>query len=389
MGNKISLQKRGIGIAMFILLVLGVSNNLKAQQYIQQVFDYNNTNEFGNDIIRNSDNSYFLLGNLKEDTANYSKMFLIKTDSLFNPLWSKIYYSDSVFNSGQNIIPISDSTYILISLSGYSNSKSTQRLIKIDAVGDTIWTNEIGNFGYFTFLNTLGIKGDTLFLYGSAFNRSIDNNTLGLIVGINTNTGQIVKSETYELSSHLNTYFAKAGKKIIGGLTRYYILGFSLIDTVDFKTSCFILELDSNFSNEKVVIISDSAATYQNVPNIDVSDVSNKILVGFTTNDHIGSGPKYCFAEFDDQLNFKWAKKYYGVQGNLDFYDAKYSEIKNTIITTNGSNIYILDSVGNIVKNSDAYTNQLLISPYSHFEKSIIDSNRIIWFGSIRVIRWV
>jgi hypothetical protein len=117
------------------------------------------------DILITNDFGYFIL---TEDHTNLNNenIWLIKTDSTGDTLWTKIYDLTSDDNAAK-IIETADGNYII---AGWGLIDSTYRamLIKIDAEGDTIWCN---------FSDTTSSAGSICLTQDGGYATSGNNNT--------------------------------------------------------------------------------------------------------------------------------------------------------------------------------------------------------------------
>ncbi|HEX5001719.1 MAG TPA: T9SS type A sorting domain-containing protein [Bacteroidia bacterium] len=102
-------------------------------------------NDYGNSVLPADDGGYFLLGS----THSFLNpgIYLIKTDSVGIPLWSKTY--EGTIQNGPNtrrytIRKTNDSGYIIFA---EWVTVSDLFLIKIDSTGNVIWANSFGGSG--------------------------------------------------------------------------------------------------------------------------------------------------------------------------------------------------------------------------------------------------
>jgi len=100
-------------------------------------------------VIQTADNGYAILGSTNSFGAGFNDFYLIKTDSIGQILWSKAY-GGIKDDWGTSIQQTSDGGYIL---EGYTESfgigPRNLYLLKIDAIGDTLWTKTYGGtYGY-------------------------------------------------------------------------------------------------------------------------------------------------------------------------------------------------------------------------------------------------
>ncbi|MGB9722032.1 MAG: T9SS type A sorting domain-containing protein [bacterium] len=96
-------------------------------------------NEVGYAVDITQDKGYVIVGGSGFNWA-FDPIYLIKTDSLGNVEWNKIYYSDTVYSVGMAVQQTSDGGYIVAGSSTLDGGQVV--LIKTDPLGDTLWTKQ-------------------------------------------------------------------------------------------------------------------------------------------------------------------------------------------------------------------------------------------------------
>jgi hypothetical protein len=100
-------------------------------------------NDYGNSVLQTSDDGFIIAGSTSSYGAGLSDGYIIKTDSIGNVMWTKTY--GGVNNDEFKYIEqISDTTYILC---GSTNTPSDVYVVKINSLGNSIWTRTIGGSG--------------------------------------------------------------------------------------------------------------------------------------------------------------------------------------------------------------------------------------------------
>lgn len=102
-------------------------------------------------VLQTYDNGFIIAGSTSSYGVGSYDFYLIKTNSFGDTLWTKTYGKPS-WDICTDIIQTSDKGYIL---TGYMESQITGDyqacVIKIDSIGDTLWTKYYGNGSWTTF----------------------------------------------------------------------------------------------------------------------------------------------------------------------------------------------------------------------------------------------
>jgi len=97
-------------------------------------------------VRQTSDQGYIILGQTRSIGAGLDDLWLLKTDTNGDTLWTKTY-GDSLDNNAGSVEITADYGYILTGTSELNSSGEQDIwLIKVDEYGDTLWTNKIGGY---------------------------------------------------------------------------------------------------------------------------------------------------------------------------------------------------------------------------------------------------
>jgi len=129
--------------AIIILLLLGVDDF---------IYGWTRTyggsgNDAGISVIRTTDGGYIVVGWTNSFGASGYDVYLIKTDSLGDTLWTRTY-GGSGNDQGISVIKTIDGGYIIVGLtSSFGAGGDDVYLVKTDSLGDTLWTRTYGGSG--------------------------------------------------------------------------------------------------------------------------------------------------------------------------------------------------------------------------------------------------
>ncbi|MFH2143852.1 MAG: T9SS type A sorting domain-containing protein [Bacteroidota bacterium] len=159
--------------------------------------------DYGKEVQQTSDGGYIICGHTRIDTLSNYEIYLIKTDSYGDTLWTKIF-AGAENDKGNSVKQTNDGGYIVAGLYDLNIC-----LIKTNATGDTLWTKNLGgtrgnsvqqttDLGYIVagdngggaYLAKTNIFGDTLWtktfasFYGFSVQQTTDG---GFIIAGQTN----------------------------------------------------------------------------------------------------------------------------------------------------------------------------------------------------------
>ncbi|MFA5034019.1 MAG: T9SS type A sorting domain-containing protein [bacterium] len=101
----------------------------------------------GSSVQQTEDGGYIVAGTTHLDSSDYGNAWLIKTNSMGDTLWTR-RFGGSMFDAGRSVQQTKDKGYIIAGQTGsYGAGNSDVWLIKTDSIGDTLWTRTFGGTG--------------------------------------------------------------------------------------------------------------------------------------------------------------------------------------------------------------------------------------------------
>ena len=121
-----------------------VKTDINGNAIWKKTYGGNSYGEYGYSVKQTIDGGYISVGYINNSQAD---VYLVKTNSIGDTLWTKTYGGDSV-DSGHSIYLTSDSGYIIAGgTNSYGAGGEDVYLIKIDSIGDILWTKSFGGVG--------------------------------------------------------------------------------------------------------------------------------------------------------------------------------------------------------------------------------------------------
>ncbi|MDD5528755.1 MAG: T9SS type A sorting domain-containing protein [bacterium] len=106
---------------------------------------YDGINVGFSEVQLTTDNGYILTGGTNFYVAGKGDVWLVKTDSLGDTLWTKIFGGDSCSDYGYSVQQTTDGGFIIAGTTySFGAGKCDAYLIKTNSSGDTLWTKTFG-----------------------------------------------------------------------------------------------------------------------------------------------------------------------------------------------------------------------------------------------------
>ena len=285
--------------------VYAVKTDSLGQTKIRKTFGGINIDK-GFCIRQTKDSGYVLVGYTNSFGAGGYDVYLIKTDSLLNELWTKTY-GGTDWDFGNCIEQTTDGGFIICgSTYSYGKGNEDYYLIKTNATGDTLWTKTYGGTkedvansviqtsdGGYILTGTTKSMGDTL---GDFY--TIKTNSLGDTIWTNKFGGSHLDYGNDILESRYGGY-------IIGGETQSFGAGNS--DGIIIKIST------SGVAGSTLTI---GNTNFDNIESITEATDGKIAMTGITLSYGAGNGDVYFFI-IDNNWNFYNSTTFGGSQYDI------------------------------------------------------------------------
>lgn len=289
--------------------------------------------EVGYSVSQTTDYGYIITGYAKSFGAGDADIYLVKTDSLGNPLWMQIYGGDKE-DIGYSVIQSTDGGYVITgSTKSYGTGGLDVYLIKTDSIGDTLWTKTFGGIANDAGRSVIQAVDGGYVISGWITYYGGDYQEIYLIK--TDSAGDTVWTRNF---GGLNNDVAYSVKQTTDG--GYTIAGWTTSYGPD-RENIYIIKTDSNGDSLWANNFGGNKNDYGQ-STVETSD-SGFVVAGYTNS----YTTKYdvCLIKFDKFGNTLWSKSF-GANYDDYGYSVKQTSDKGYIITgamANSSYPYCLD----------------------------------------------
>jgi hypothetical protein len=325
-------------LAFLFLILIGASTDARIRQRALQ-----NASAF--DIAPLQEGGFIVTGGLNSGTNK--TCYLMKFDSLGNPVWLSSYTNSVEFYSyGKCVIPLPGNGYLFAGVMFHdtiSNEEIT--LAKCDPAGTILWSKEYGN----------------PFDDDEAGNMILVNNGI-LIAGHCTNYGQggedffLIKTDSSGNLQWTKTFGSALNERGIDLV--HHPLGFILggygLESSGTKNDILLLVLDS--STNMVNTIRISLPGNQELKDIDIDNNGN-ILIAATTETN-GNSPHALLLKISSQWNLIWSKTLqtdFSIPYKITHTDNGFVVAGETYLHVNEENAFVMEMDSNCTILSENY----------------------------------
>ncbi|MBE0433479.1 hypothetical protein IBX73_08445 [candidate division WOR-3 bacterium] len=187
-------------------------------------------NDYGRCVIQSADGGYVMTGWTTSWGAGNTDVCIIKTDSLGNTLWIK-FYGGTGWDYGNSIVQTSDFGYVI---AGFTNSFGVAGtniyLLKTDSLGDTLWTKTYGGIDNCYGYAVVATPDGGYLITGSRYGTSLDvllvrTDSLGTVLWTKTYGGpELDEARSIALTADGGCIVAATTSSFGSGLYDVYVL---------------------------------------------------------------------------------------------------------------------------------------------------------------------
>ncbi|MCK4233789.1 hypothetical protein KAX75_05135, partial [candidate division WOR-3 bacterium] len=182
--------------------------------------------DIGNSVVQTFDGGYIVTGYTASFGAGSNDVYLVKTDSLGDTIWTKTYGCTS-WDAGYSVIQTSDGGYIIAgNTDSFGSGSFDIYLIKTDSLGDTVWTKTYGGDEFDKGSSVFQTSYDGYIIAGYTYSFGAGNSDVYLIK--TDSLGDTLWTKTYggsEFDKSSSVFQTSNGGYIIGGYTQSFGTG--------------------------------------------------------------------------------------------------------------------------------------------------------------------
>jgi hypothetical protein len=138
------------------------------------------TNDVGHEVHPTNDGGYILVGSTESYGAGLHDVYLIKIDSVGDTLWTRTY-GTSYYESGESVYQTDDNGYIVAGTTYETGAGQQIYIIRTNSQGDTSWTKRYGGSGNEDVQGILQTQDKGFIFVGSTTSYGAGNGDLYLV----------------------------------------------------------------------------------------------------------------------------------------------------------------------------------------------------------------
>ncbi|MEO0136911.1 MAG: T9SS type A sorting domain-containing protein [candidate division WOR-3 bacterium] len=232
-------------------------------------------NDYGRSIQQTSDGGYIIAGgtcSFGQGTPTYWNIYLIKTDNQGDTTWTKVYGEDGfVDDIAYSVIQTTDGGYLICGCTGL-HPQYDLYLIKTDSNGNVLWTKKYGGTGQEIGYSVIESNGSYL---AAGYTNSYPPNPSNFYLLKLNPTGDTIWTKKYDLGGDEHGHCIKEAYD--GG---YIITGFTYLPNQYAQDICLVrIDFNGDVIWTKIF---QKADHFDDAVEIQRTDDNGYIIVGYT-----------------------------------------------------------------------------------------------------------
>lgn len=311
--------------------------------------------EYGLSLQQTTDSGYIIAGSTGDTLSFISKIYIVKTDSLGDTIWTRSYGKQNSY-SASSIFQNNDGSYIV---SGFSYDSNCILLLKLNSFGDTLWSKKYCEQFHCGTSKVLQTSDGGYIVTGYSSDATIQFEALLLKTD---SLGNIVFSKTYGRGNYLYEFANSIIKTFDGG---YLISGTNR----DSEDNIYLIKLNSAFDTLWTRTLYDTSNLYSYINNASVYQCmdSSYIITGMASSgDSIAIDSASIYLVKTDIFGIPiWSRKfgstrqYYGEKSNRVLETMDGGLIISGLTSDAGAFIIGIPDIYIIKTNKDGFSNCL------------------------------
>ena len=196
--------------------------------------------ESGNCVIQSKDSGFVIAGTTESYGNGMSDVYLVKTNQNGDTLWTKTYGGGN-FDSGNSVQNTFDGGFIIAGQESSTDSIAHIYMIKTDSIGDTLWTKSYPMAAWAGAIGIVQLPDSGYMVFGDFENNVTGNGDYDLVWMKTNSLGNLLWTKTYE-DTIANDYATSIHQNSDSG----FILASRTENIFTLNTTSTIIRLDSN-----------------------------------------------------------------------------------------------------------------------------------------------
>lgn len=160
--------------------------------------------DFAYSVVQTYDSGYVFCGETYNNTNGFSDVYIVKTNSVGDTLWTRTY-GGSLIDKGNCVIETSDSNIVVAGIRNTISDSTQAYMIKLSAYGNLIWDSAYGGSGYDDFKGLIQTNDNNYVATGTTTSTSVGDDKDYYVLKADGN-GLKIWEQTYAATGHEEGY---------------------------------------------------------------------------------------------------------------------------------------------------------------------------------------